>query len=116
LLYPLWLFGAIKKSRKTELAALLTVTVISLFGGRHAEAFICANTHEQAIARCFSGCKLICEASPLLKNETVSTQDKICFLSTQSTIFAIPNEPADRNCVGVLPVHRLNAWLKALVS
>src|SRR6266704_2889030 len=32
--YPLLLYSAIKKSRKTEFAALLAITVIWLFGGR----------------------------------------------------------------------------------
>jgi phage terminase large subunit-like protein len=90
--HPLMLFSAIKKSRKTELAALLTITTVLLFGGRFAEAFVCANDEQQAIARCFTACCRIVEASPLLKREAVILADKIGFSATQSSITAIAND------------------------
>ena len=92
LLYPLLLYSAIKKSRKTELAGLLTLTTIVLFGGRYAEAFIVANDQEQAINRCFTACRRIVETSPLLSREANCLQDKIIFPATQSTISAIASD------------------------
>ena len=91
LLYPLLVYGAIKKSRKTELAALLTITLILLYGGRFAEGYIVANDLGQAIDRCFTGCRRIIEASPLLCGEAKCTYDKIIFTAPESTISAIPN-------------------------
>ena len=49
LVHPLLLYGAIKKSRKTELAGLITLTAILLFGGRFAEAFVCANDEQHRL-------------------------------------------------------------------
>jgi hypothetical protein len=89
LLYPLMIYGAIKKSRKTELAGMLTPTMILLFGGKYAEGFIVANDQEQAINRCFTACRRIVDASPLLRHEAECTSDKIFFPATQSTIRAI---------------------------
>ena len=94
LLYPLLLYSAPKKSRKTELAALLTITLMVLYGGQYGEAYVVANNREQAIDRAFTGIKRILEASPLLQNEVKSTQDRILFNTAQSTITAIPNEAA----------------------
>jgi hypothetical protein len=94
LLFPLWVYGAIKKSRKTELAALITVTMILLFGGKFAEGYVVANDKSQAIDRCFAGCRRIIEASPMLRVEVKCTQDKITFVATESSIVAIPNDAA----------------------
>ena len=94
LLFPLLVYGAIKKSRKTELAALIVITMIVLFGGRFAEAFIVANDRAQAIDRCFTGCLRIINASPLLCNEVRCTQDRITFPATGSTITAVANDAA----------------------
>jgi phage terminase large subunit-like protein len=71
---------------------LLTLTTILLFGGRFAEAFVVANDEQQAIARCFTACCRIAEASPLLKREAVIMADKIGFPATQSSITAIAND------------------------
>ncbi len=92
LLYPLLLYSAIKKSRKTEFSALLTLTTVLLLGGRFAEAFIVANDQEQAINRCFTACRRIVETSPLLSREATCLQDKIIFPATQSTISAITSD------------------------
>jgi hypothetical protein len=94
LLYPLLVYGAIKKSRKTELAALIVITMIVLFGGKYAEAFIVANDRAQAIDRCFTACVRILEASPLLCNEVKTTKDKITSIATGSTISAVANDAA----------------------
>jgi hypothetical protein len=90
--HPLLLYGAIKKSRKTEFAGLLTHTVMLLFGGRYAEGYIVANDQEQAVDRCFTACTRIAEASPLLRHETRITQDKIVYPATQSTVSAIASD------------------------
>ena len=92
MLYPLLLYSAIKKSRKTEFSALLTLTTILLFGGRFAEGFIIANAQEQAVNRCFTACRRIIEVSPLLSHEATCLADKIIFPATQSTISAITSD------------------------
>src|SRR5262249_17773814 len=56
LLYPDMVYGAIKKSGKTGFAALFVLTLLLLFGGRYAEAYIAANDLEQAQSRCFEAC------------------------------------------------------------
>jgi hypothetical protein len=94
LLYPLLVYSAVKKSRKTELAGILTHTMICLFGGKFAEAFIVANDREQAINRCFTACCRIAEASPLLQHETRIMQDRILFPATQSSITAVATDYA----------------------
>jgi hypothetical protein len=104
--YPLLVYGAIKKSRKTELAALITITMILLFGGRYAEAFVVANDKAQAVDRCWSGIKRVIEATPLLCNEVTCTRDRITFSATQSTITAIPNDAAGlAGCHPTISVH-----------
>jgi phage terminase large subunit-like protein len=92
MVHTLLLYSAIKKSRKTEFSALLTLTTLLLFGGRYAEAFIVANDQEQAINRCFTACRRIVETSPLLAREAVCLQDRINFPATQSTISAITSD------------------------
>jgi hypothetical protein len=94
LLYPLMVYGAIKKSRKTELAALIVITMIVLHGGQYAEANIVANDQAQAIDRCFTNCSRIIAASALLCNEVRCTQSKITFRTTGSTISALTNDAA----------------------
>ncbi len=69
LLYPELVFGAIKKSGKTTLAAIIVLVMILLFGGRFAEGYCVANDLEQAQSRVFMMIKRICEASPLLSSE-----------------------------------------------
>ena len=48
LIYPELVFGAIKKSGKTTLAAIIMLTMILLYGGRFAEGYCVANDYEQA--------------------------------------------------------------------
>jgi hypothetical protein len=92
--YPLLVYSAIKKSRKTEFSALFTIALLLLLGDRYAEGFFVANDEAQAINRGFTACCRICEASPLLVNETEIYQDKILFPATQSQISAIPSNYA----------------------
>lgn len=66
-MFPELVFGAIKKSGKTTLAAIIMLTMLLLFGGRFAEGFCVANDLEQAQSRVFAIIKRIIEASPLLK-------------------------------------------------
>jgi hypothetical protein len=92
--YPLLVYSAIKKSRKTEFSALFTIALLLLLGDRYAEGFFVANDEAQAINRGFTACCRICEASPLLVSETEIYQDKILFPATQSQISAIPSNYA----------------------
>jgi hypothetical protein len=94
LLHPLMVYSAIKKSRKTELAALIVITMILLFGGKFAEANIVANDQAQAIDRCFTACERVIVASPLVSKEVKVTREKITFTATGSTISALTNDAA----------------------
>src|SRR5262249_58227037 len=53
LLYPEMIFGAIKKSGKTGFAAILMLTILLLYGGRHAQGHCVANHPHQALGRGF---------------------------------------------------------------
>jgi hypothetical protein len=86
LLYSDLLYGAIKKSGKTGFAGMLLITILLLFGGRYAEAYVVANDLEQAQSRVYEAVRRIIEASPLLRREAKITQDKITFLALGSTI------------------------------
>src|SRR5262249_29508574 len=92
--YPELVFGAIKKSGKTTLAALIMLTMIVLFGGRFAEGYCVANDFEQAQSRVFAMARRIVEASPLLKSEARITADKITFIALGATIQAIGSDYA----------------------
>jgi hypothetical protein len=86
LLFSDLLYGAIKKSGKTGFAGMLLITILLLFGGRYAEAYVVANDLEQAQSRVFEAVRRIIEASPLLRGEAKITQDKITFTALGSTI------------------------------
>jgi phage terminase large subunit-like protein len=77
--YPEQVFGAPKKSGKTTLAAIITLTMLLLYGGHYGEAFSLANDQEQAASRSFLMIKRIIEASPLLRAEAKITADRIIF-------------------------------------
>ena len=83
-----------KKSGKTCFAALFVITIVLLFGPRHAEAYIAANDLEQAGARVYEMCRRIVEASPLLKRECKVNNDKITFLATGATITPLASDAA----------------------
>ena len=70
--YPEQCFGAIKKSRKTGLAAAHILTTTLVFGGRYAEAYCVANDLEQAQGRVYQAIRRICESSPLLQREATA--------------------------------------------
>jgi phage terminase large subunit-like protein len=94
LLYPELIFGAIKKSGKTTLAAIIVLTMVLLFGGRFAEGYCVANDYEQAQSRVFAIIKRIIEASPLLKGEAKLTADKVVFPALDATVIAIASDAA----------------------
>jgi phage terminase large subunit-like protein len=93
LLYQELVFAAPKKSGKTAFAALITLTVLLLFGGHFAEAYTLANDFEQAQSRVFQAIKRIIESSPLLKREAKVTADKIVFPAFRgATIATVAND------------------------
>ena len=89
LLYPHLLYSCPKKSGKTAFAAIITLTLLWLYGGTHPEAVCCANDLDQAQGRVFAAVRRIVEASPLLKCEAAITQNRITFPTTGATITAI---------------------------
>jgi phage terminase large subunit-like protein len=92
--YPELVFGAIKKSGKTTLAALIMLTMVLLFGGRFAEGFCVANDLEQAQSRVFAIAKRIIEASPLLRSIAKLTADRISFPVLDASIIALASDAA----------------------
>jgi phage terminase large subunit-like protein len=92
--FPELLFGAIKKSGKTTLAAIIMLVMILLFGGRFAEGFCVANDLEQAQSRVFLQVKRIVEASPLLRGIAKLTSDRVTFPALDATIIAIASDAA----------------------
>ena len=94
LTYPELVFGAIKKSGKTTLAAIIMLVMILLYGGRFAEGYCVANDLEQAQSRVFAIVKRIIEASPLLRGIAKLTADKVTFPTLGATIIAIASDAA----------------------
>ncbi len=88
------IYSGPKKLGKTTFGAILTITVVLLFGERFGEAVCVANDQEQAQGRVFTMCRRIIEVSPLLKGEAKITQDKIAFTATGGTIVAIASDAA----------------------
>lgn len=89
------LYGAPKKSGKTELAAMCMLYVIVVLGGAFAEGYCCANDLEQSEGRVFRACKRIIEASPMLLRELARpmTRDTIEF-KNGATIKALASDYA----------------------
>jgi phage terminase large subunit-like protein len=100
--YPELVFGAIKKSGKTTLAAIVMLAMILLFGGRFAEGYCVANDLEQAQSRVFAIVKRIIEASPLLRAIAKLTSDKVTFPALNASIIAIASDAA--SAAGANPV------------
>jgi len=75
--YSELIYGAPKKSGKTSFAALFTITILLLFGGRYPEGYLAANDLEQAQGRVFEMCRRIVEASSLLRREAKIGADRI---------------------------------------
>jgi hypothetical protein len=92
--HPELIFGAIKKSGKTGFAALFVITVLLLFGGRYAEAYVVANDLEQAVSRVFEQIRRTVEASPLLRHEARVTANRITFAATGATITCLASDYA----------------------
>ena len=92
--YPELVFGAIKKSGKTTLAAIIMLTMVLLYGGRFAEGYCVANDYEQAASRVFAMIKRIVEASPLLRGIAKLTTDRVTFPALGATIIAIASDAA----------------------
>jgi hypothetical protein len=92
LLYPEQIYSCGKKGGKTHFNAMHLLTTILLFGGRNAEATICANDLEQSIGRVFEAVRKIVEASPLLKSEAKVTSDRITFPAIGATITAVASD------------------------
>ena len=90
--YPELMFGAPKKSGKTALAALITIFMVRVLGGRFAEGYCLANDLEQASGRVYQAISRIIEASPALLADAKITVDKITFKSTGGTIQAISHD------------------------
>jgi hypothetical protein len=51
--YPELVFSGPKKSGKTGFAAMILIYVVRVLGGRYAEGYVLANSHEQASLRMF---------------------------------------------------------------
>lgn len=92
--YPELLFGAIKKSGKTMIAAWCVLFVVLALGGRYAEGYCVANDLEQAQSRVFEAIVRLIETNPALKAETVITSTKITFPKTGATITALASDYA----------------------
>ena len=92
--YPELVFGAIKKSGKTTLAAIVMLVMILLFGSRFAEGYCVANDLEQAQSRVFAIVKRIIEASPLLRPIARVTSDRVSFPALGAVIVAIASDAA----------------------
>ena len=92
LLYPEQIYSCPKKSGKTAFAAIVTITVTILFGGRFAEGISCANDFDQSVGRVFAAIRKIIECSPLLRSEARILADKITVAGV--TLIAIPTNYA----------------------
>jgi phage terminase large subunit-like protein len=90
--YPELVFSAPKKSGKTAFAAMILIYVVRALGGRYAEGFSIANSHDQAAERVFLAASRIVEASPLLAADAKVLLGKIVFVSTGGTISPIPTD------------------------
>jgi phage terminase large subunit-like protein len=90
--YPELVFSAPKKSGKTAFAAMILIYAVRVLGGRYAEGYCVANSHDQATERVFLAASRIVEASPLLAQDAKVAIGKITFPSTGGTISAIPSD------------------------
>ena len=104
MIYPDLVFSAPKKSGKTTLSAIFTLTMVILYGGRFAEAICCANDYEQAASRVFQQIRRIIECSPVLAAGAKLLADKITVAG--ATILAIPSNYASaagaNPCISVM--------------
>jgi hypothetical protein len=92
--FPELLYGAIKKSGKTMIAAWCVLYVVLVIGGPYAEAYCLANDEEQAQSRVFEAIVRLLRANPALKREAKITERKITFPATGGTITALASDYA----------------------
>jgi phage terminase large subunit-like protein len=82
---------------------MIVLTMVLLFGGRHAEAYCVANDFDQAQGWVFAAVRRIVEASPLMAEAATITANKIEFGSIGgATIQAIAGDYA--GAAGANPV------------
>jgi phage terminase large subunit-like protein len=94
LLYPELLYSAPKKSGKTAFAAMITLYLVLVLGGRHAEAVVCANDLEQSTGRVFAAIRRMVELMPWLRNAARISERRILFPETGASVTAIASEYA----------------------
>jgi phage terminase large subunit-like protein len=94
LLYPEQIYAAPKKSGKTGFGAIMTLTMVLVFGGPFAEGVCIANDFEQAQGRVFQAIKRITEASPHLRRAARVTASRVDFPETGASITAIASDYA----------------------
>ena len=92
LVYPELIFSGPKKSGKTGFAALFTLTMCMLLGGKYAEGYCVANDLEQAQGRVFQAIKRIVESTPELRALARVFSDKIEFPHTGASITALASD------------------------
>jgi phage terminase large subunit-like protein len=100
--FPELVFGAIKKSGKTTLAAIIMLVMMLLYGGRYAEGICVANDLEQAQSRVFAIVKRIIECSPMLRAIAKPMSDRVTFPALDASIIAIASDAA--SAAGANPV------------
>jgi phage terminase large subunit-like protein len=100
--FPELVYAAPKKSGKSTFAAMIVLYLTVARGGRHAEAYCCANDYEQAQGRTFEAVRKIVELCPWLKSQARITQTQIRFPATGATITAIASDYA--GAAGANPV------------
>ncbi len=83
LLYLTILWGEIKKSGKTSLAAWVASWVLNTWGPR-AEVLVAGNDFEQSVARIFSEITRVQHDHPALRRRIVKTTDKVLLLDDGS--------------------------------
>ena len=94
LLYPELLYSAPKKSGKTAFAAMITLYLVLVLGGRHAEAVVCANDLEQSTGRVFAAIRRMVELMRWLRSAARISERRILFPETGASITAIASDYA----------------------
>jgi phage terminase large subunit-like protein len=94
LMHPELLYSAPKKSGKTAFAAMVALYVVTILGGRHAEAVIVANDLEQSVNRVFAAIRRMVELMGWLRKAANITERRITFPETGASITAIASDYA----------------------
>lgn len=95
-------YSAGKKAGKTAAAAFVVIFTAVCLSPSRGEIYLLANDLEQSMSRVFKAVAAILEASPLLRQSTSITANKITFRSTGTIITAVPNDY--RGFAGANPV------------